>query len=292
MHRFILSICRRGLGRCSVSHVNYQVYSAGQGPVVLLIHGYGETAEMWFPLMEKWKSKYRMFAPDLRGFGETDIADTGYDKKTVATDLKTILDKNDITSAIVIGHDIGLMVAYAFAALYPQMTEKLVLMDAFLPGIGPGQEIYDSPDIWHFRFHGPYAEKLVEGKERIFLDSIWDGFAAHPERFTEVQRAHYTHLYARPGRMRAGWEYFKVMPQDAIDNQILVKTKLKMPVLSLGGEKSLGEVMAATVLEITDHPTSKIIPDCGHWMLEECPDQTIEALEEFLSRDASLAQSA
>jgi pimeloyl-ACP methyl ester carboxylesterase len=275
-----------------VGDVSYTVYSEGQGPAVVLLHGYAETAQMWFPLMEHWKSKYRVIAPDLRGIGETSIAAGGYDKKSVAVDIKAILDYEDVTRAVIIGHDIGLMVAYAFAAQFPQMTERLVLMDAFLPGIGPGNEIYNSPSIWHFRFNGPYAEKLVAGRERVFFDSLWDGFAAHPERFDETLRDRYAALYVRPGRMRAGWEYFKAMPQDAKDNARFLKTKLKMPVLGIGGEKSLGQAMELTVREIAEKPFSKVIPDCGHWMMEECGARTIEALEEFLNQGARGAVAA
>jgi pimeloyl-ACP methyl ester carboxylesterase len=265
-----------------IGEVRYNFYSAGKGPALVLIHGYAETAQMWFPLMEKWKTKYTIIAPDLKGIGNSAIGKSGYDKKTVATEIKMILDRIKIKKAAIVGHDIGLMVAYAFAAQYPQMTKKLVVMDAFLPGIGPGVEIYNSPDIWHFRYHGPYAEKLVKGRERIFFDSLWVGFSAHPERFKEEQKILYTKSYSRPGRMRAGWEYFKAMPQDASDNKRFNMTKLKMPVLVMGGEKSLGQAMVDTGKLIADKPYSKIIPDCGHWMMEECEAQTIEILEKFL----------
>ncbi len=278
--------------KVEVEKLKYNVYRAGTGSTVLLLHGYAEAAQMWFPLMERWKTRYTIIAPDLKGIGESSIGGAGYDKKTVAVEIKGILDHYGVKSAIVIGHDIGLMVAYAFAAQFPQMTTRLVLMDAFLPGIGPGNDIYNDPSIWHFRFNGPYAETLVKGRERIFFDSLWNGFAARPEKFQDAQRDFYTSLYARPGRMRAGWEYFRAMPQDAKDNAALMAKKLKMPVLSMGGEKSLGKAMATTVKEISENPSSQIISNCGHWMMEECQAETVAALEAFISTDARSSPGA
>jgi pimeloyl-ACP methyl ester carboxylesterase len=174
------------------------------------------------------------------------------------------------------------MVAYAFAAKYPESTEKLVIMDAFIPGVGPGDQIYNSPDIWHFRFHGPYAEKLVKGRERIYFDSLWDGFAAHPPVIPEEQKVYYTQQYARSGRMRAGSAWFEAFPQDAKDNKILSQTKLTMPLLSIGGEKANGAALAETAKVISDKPSIVIVKDCGHWMIEECQKETLKALTNFL----------
>ncbi len=144
-----------------------------------------------------------------------------------------------------VGHDIGLMVAYAYAAQFPAETEKLVVMDAFLPGVGQWEAIYNNPGFWHFRFNGPTPEALVRGRERTYFEHYWNNFAADKKRsIPEADRKAYTAAYARPGRMRAGWAYFVSFQQAAKDFAQLAQTRLTMPVLSIGGEKSLGEALA------------------------------------------------
>jgi pimeloyl-ACP methyl ester carboxylesterase len=193
-----------------------------------------------------------------------------------------LLDHYKITKARVVGHDIGLMVAYALAAKYPQYVEKLAVMDAFIPGIGPGNDIYNSPNIWHFRFNGSYPEQLVEGRERLFFDSLWEGFSAVHGVISELKKQYYVAQYSRPGRMRAGFAYFKAMPQDAADNKQLSQQKLQMPVLALGGEKSMGQALIATMQLVAQSVQGIVVKDCGHWMLEERPDETIKSLALFL----------
>jgi pimeloyl-ACP methyl ester carboxylesterase len=266
----------------NVNGISYNVYVGGSGPSILLLHGYTQTAAMWFRLMDRWKLKFKIIAPDLKGIGGSSIIDTGYEKKIIAQEIKAVLDQLGVNSVSIFGHDIGLMVAYAFAAQFPETTERLTLMDAFLPGIATGDEIYNSSSIWHFRFYGKYAEKLVSGRERILFDSLWDGFAAYPNRFTELERRYYTEQYSRPNRMSAGFEYFKAMPKDAQDNRVFAKSKLTMPVLSIGGEKSLAQATEAAVKAIAENSTSASISCCGHWLMEECPEQTIRVMESFL----------
>jgi pimeloyl-ACP methyl ester carboxylesterase len=262
--------------------VKLNVYKGGTGEPLLLIHGYAQSALMWSPLMTRLKNKFTIIVPDIRGAGLSEAPATGYDKVTMAGDIKKLLEHYNISKARVVGHDIGLMVAYAFAAKYPEMVEKLVVMDAFIPGVGSGDAIYNSPDIWHFRFHGMYPEQLVQGRERIFFDSLWDGFSAHPGSFPEAAKVQYVSEYSRPGRMAAGWNYFKSMPQDSLDNKELSKTKLQMPVLAMGGEKSLGQTLVDSVKTAAVSVQGKVVVDCGHWMLEECPAETMATLESFL----------
>lgn len=269
-----------------VVHVNgvaFNVYRGGRGEPLLLLHGFGQSALMWTPVMKDLKDKYTIIAPDLRGAGLSDAPTDGYEKVTMATDMKKILEHYNISKARVVGHDIGLMVAYAFAAKYPESTEKLVVMDAFVPGVGPGDAIYNSPDIWHFRFNGPYAEALTKGRERVLLDGVWEVFAAKPHSISEADKKYYTAQYARPGRIRAAFGWFKAMPQDAKDNKELSKKKLTMPVLALGGEKSLGQALFDTMKEAAVSPQGHIVQGCGHWMLEECYGETIKTLDQFLS---------
>jgi len=262
--------------------VTINVYKGGTGEPLLLIHGYTQSALMWSPVMNRLKDKFTIIVPDLRGAGLSDAPENGYDKVTMAGDMKQLLDYYHIAKARVVGHDIGLMVAYALAAKYPDYVEKLAVMDAFIPGIGPGIDIYNSPKLWHFRFNGPYPEQLVKGREMLFFDALWEGFAVNPHALSEEVKKFYVSQYSRPGRMRAGFAYFMAMPQDFIDNKELSKTRLQMPVLALGGEMSMGQSLGATMNIVAQSVQLVLINKCGHWMLEERPNETIDALIEFL----------
>ena len=181
------------------------------------------------------------------------------------------------------GHDIGLMVAYAYAALFPTEVEKLVVMDAFLPGVGEWEAVYNNPANWHFRFNGPTPEALVHGRERIYFEHYWNDFAADKTRsLSEADREAYTAAYARPGRMRAGWAYFIAFPQTAKDFAQLSKTTLMMPVLVIGGEKALGEVLGQQMKLAASDVTVVVLKNTGHWVLEERPKETTDALLRFL----------
>jgi pimeloyl-ACP methyl ester carboxylesterase len=188
-----------------------------------------------------------------------------------------------IEKARVVGHDIGLMVAYAYAAQFPDETEKLALMDAFLPGVEGWEPIYDSPNVWHFRFNGEYPEKLVQGRERTYFEYFWNVLAAErAHSIPEAERKAYTAAYARPGRMRAAWAYFVSWPQLARDFAPLAKKKLTMPVLSIGGDKSLGKELGAQAKLVADDVQVIVLKDTGHWILEERPKETTDALLNFL----------
>lgn len=275
----------------NIDGINFNVYKGGQGEPLLLIHGYAQSSLMWLKAMEHYKDRFTIIVPDIRGAGLTDAPPVGYDKVTMATDMKKILDHYHIKSAKVVGHDIGLMVAYTLAAKFPEKVERLAVMDAFLPGIGPGDAIYNDPKIWHFRFSGPYAEQLVQGRERIYFDSLWDGFSARKGSFPEESKAHYLSEYSRPERMKAGFAFFQAFPQDAINNKAFMKNKLKMPVLSIGGEKSLGKGLSDTMKIAAKKVSTVIVQNCGHWMLEECPQETLNALDKFLVPQSNLKQA-
>ena len=209
----------------------------GTGPAVVLLHGYGETGDMWVPLAKDLARDHTVVVPDLRGMGLSAIPPGGYDKKTQARDIAGVLDALKIDRAALVAHDIGNMVGYAFAASYRQRVTRFVLIDAPLPGVGPWEDILKNPLLWHFRFGGPDMERLVKDRERIYLDRFWNEFSATPARFSEAARRHYSRLYARPGAMRAGFAQFAAFDQDAIDNKVFVtEGKLAVPVLALGGE--------------------------------------------------------
>jgi pimeloyl-ACP methyl ester carboxylesterase len=256
----------------------------GKGPAVVLLHGYGETGDMWAPLAAALVRDHTVVVPDLRGMGLSSHPAGGYDKKTEAGDVAAVLDALKIAKADLVTHDIGNMVGYAFAAQYPDRVTKFVLMDAPLPGIGPWDQITRSHALWHFSFWGPDAERLVAGRERIYLDRFWNEFSADPKKFSEASREHYAKLYAKPGAMHAGFEQFKAFDQDALDNQALAaKGKLTMPVLAIGGEKSFGPTMAVVMRAVATNVQELTIPNSGHWLMEEQPKATVVAVVAFLA---------
>ncbi|WP_112664450.1 alpha/beta fold hydrolase [Microvirga flavescens] len=258
----------------------------GQGPAVLLLHGYGETGDMWAPLAADLARDHIVIAPDLRGMGLSSRPETGYDKKTQGQDMAGVLDALKIDKVDLVTHDIGNMVGYAFAALHPERVTRFVIMDAPLPGIGPWDEIVRNRALWHFSFQGPDAERLVAGRERIYLDRFWNEFSANPKSFSEASREHYARLYAQPGAMHAGFNQFAAFDQDAADNRAFVaQGKLTMPVLAVGGEKSFGPTMAVVMGAAATDVTELVIPNSGHWLMEEQPAATVSAVRAFLDRN-------
>ncbi len=256
----------------------------GSGPAVLMLHGYGETGDMWEPLAAEMVKDHTVIVPDLRGMGLSSHPDGGYDKKTQAADMEGVLKALDVAKVDLVTHDIGNMVGFAFAAEHPDQVTKFVLIDAPVPGVGPWEEILKNPLLWHFRFGGPDMERLVAGRERIYLDRFWNEFSADPSRFDEASRQHYAALYALPGAMHSGFAQFAAFDQDAIDNKAFLAAngKLKMPVLAIGGEKSFGPQMAVVMRFAADNVTEGVIADSGHWIMEENPDATVKAVTDFL----------
>ena len=239
---------------------------------------------MWRPIIPLLAEKFTVIAPDLPGIGDSEIPADGLDMKTAAIRIHALAKSLGIEKARVVGHDIGLMVAYAYAAQFPAETEKLVVMDAFLPGVAGWEAVYNDPNIWHFRFNGPTPEALVRGRERTYFDYFWNDFAADKTHsLPEADRVAYTAAYARPGRMRAGWAYFVSFQQAAIDFAELSHTKLTMPVLAIGGEKANGAVLGEQMKIVATNATEIVLKDTGHWVLEERPKETTDALLKFLS---------
>jgi len=266
-----------------VAGVKLHYLTAGHGAPLLLLHGYAETSLMWRPLMPSLAERFTVIAPDLPGIGDSAIPADGLDMKQAAVRIHALMSSLGFQRAVVVGHDIGLMVAYAYAAMYPAETTKLVVMDAFLPGVAGWEAVYNNPGIWHFRFNGPTPELLVRGRERIYFDYFWNDFAADKSRsIPEADRKAYAAAYARPGRMKAGWAYFVSFNQAAKDFAELARTPLTMPVLAIGGEKSLGEVLGAQMKSVARDVTVIVLKNTGHWILEENPRETTDALTKFL----------
>ena len=257
--------------------------TAGKGPAVILLHGYTQTSRMWRPIIPQLAERFTVIAPDLPGIGDSSIPADGLDMKTSAARIHALARSLGIQKARVVGHDIGLMVAYAYAAQFPGETEKLVEMDAFLPGVEGWETVYNNPGIWHFRFNGPTPEALVQGRERTYFEHFWNDFAADRARsIPEADRQAYAAAYSRPGRMRAGWAYFVSFQKAAADFAQLSKTKLTMPVLVVGGEKANGELLGKQLRLVAADVTVVVLKDTGHWVLEERPKETTDALVKFL----------
>jgi pimeloyl-ACP methyl ester carboxylesterase len=259
---------------------------AGQGPAVVLLHGFGDTGDMWAPLAAVLVKDHTVIVPDLRGMGLSGHPDIGYTKKNQALDIAGVMDALKVEKADLVTHDIGNMVGYALAGQFPARITKWVVIDAPLPGIGPWDEILKSPMLWHFNFRGPDMERLVKGRERIYLDRFYNELSDDPKTITEATRRHYAALYARPHAMHDAFEQFAAFNQDAKDNQAMLAAggKLPMPVLALGGDKSFGTEQADVLRFAASNVTGGIIPHSGHWIMDENPDATIKFVTDFLAQ--------
>jgi len=258
----------------------------GQGPAVVLLHGFGDTGDMWAPLAAVLVKDHTVIVPDLRGMGLSAHPDSGYTKKNQALDIAGVMDALQVKKADLVTHDIGNMVGYALAAQFPQRITRWAVIDAPLPGIGNWETILRSPLLWHFNFRGPDEERLVQGRERIYLDRFYNELSADPNNIDTETRDHYAALYAKPHAMHDAFEQFGAFSQDATDNQALLAQggKLTMPVLGIGGEKSFGTGMADELRFVADHVGSGIVPHSGHWIMEENPQATVKIVTEFLAK--------
>jgi len=274
--------------RASVDSVNIHYLKAGTGSKTLvLIHGFGDTSHMWIPLFDDFAKDYTIIAPDMRGLGDSSKPAAGYDKKTLAVDIHDLVKSLGYQKINLVGHDIGLMVAYAYAAQYPDEVEKLVLLEAPLPGIEDvWQKVFTDPALWHFHFvNSPVALELVKGRERIFLEHFWQTLSPHPETFSEEDRQLYAKAYAQEGAMHAAFEMFKAFnTQDAVDNRKFAATKLTMPVLTIEGDKAMGGALEIQAKAVASNVTSLMLTDTGHWLMEQRPTETKAALKKFLDQ--------
>ena len=268
-----------------VNGVKLHYLIAGKGEPVVLLHGYAQTSHMWRPLIAELAKTNTVIAPDLRGFGQSSRPPAGYGKKTMAQDVHALTASLGYKRVRIVGHDIGLMVAYAYAAQYPAEVERIALMDAFLPGVGDWTKVWLLRDLWHFHFYGETPLKLVAGRERIYLDHFWNDFAAdRAKSVSERDRRIYAKAYAQPGAMAAGFEVFRAFEQDAKDFQELAKTKLPMPMLVLTGEKASGDFLIEQGRLVADNVEGVVVKDSGHWLMDEARDQVVPKLVTFLSR--------
>jgi pimeloyl-ACP methyl ester carboxylesterase len=267
-----------------VNGVRLHYLIGGKGSPVVLLHGYAETGHMWRPLMPQLAKRHTVIVPDLRGAGGSGKPESGYDKKNMAADIHELTKSLGCDRVSIVGHDIGLMVAYAYAAQFSQGTERVVLMDAFLPGVGNWKDVWLMRDLWHFHFYGKVPLALVKGRERTYFEHFWNDFAADPKHSVpEADRRIYAKAYAQPGGMRAGFEYFRNFEQDAQDFEQFGKTKLSMPVLVLTGEKASGNFLIEQAKLVASDVKGVVVPGSGHWLMEEAPQTVIPAIIEFLN---------
>jgi pimeloyl-ACP methyl ester carboxylesterase len=268
-----------------VNGVRLHYLVSGNGEPVILLHGYAQNSHMWRPLMVELSKSHKVVAPDLRGFGDSSKPTAGYDKKTMARDVHALATFLGFQRATIVGHDIGLMVAYAYAAQYPSQVDRIVLMDAFLPGVGDWKTVWLLRDLWHFHFYGETPLRLVNGRERIYFEHFWNDFAADPKHsVSEADRRFYARSYAQPGAMRAGFEIFRSFEQDAKDFAQFAETKLTMPMLVLTGEKASGEFLIEQARLVNTNVEGVVIKGKGHWLMDEAPQQVIPLLVAFLNK--------
>ncbi|NYE59456.1 pimeloyl-ACP methyl ester carboxylesterase [Duganella sp. 1224] len=263
--------------------VRLHYLTAGKGDPVILLHGYTESSHMWLPLIDQLSKNHLVIAPDLRGFGQSGLPQGPYTKSVMAQDVHALVTSLGIKSAKVVGHDIGLMVAYAYAAQYPKEVSKIALMDAFLPGIGNWKDVWLLRDLWHFHFYGETPLALVKGRERIYFEHFWNDFAADKTKsLSEADRKFYTAEYAQPGHMKAGFEVFRAFELDAVEFAAYAKTPLTMPMLVLTGEKASGEFLIQQARLVDSNVEGVVIKNSGHWLMEEATAQVVPKLVEFL----------
>ena len=268
-----------------VNGVRLHYLTAGEGDPVVLLHGYAQTSHMWLPLIAKLADKHMVIAPDLRGFGQSSAPDDGYTKAAMAQDIHALVKSLNYDRIRLVGHDIGLMVAYAYAAQYPEDIDRLVLMEAFLPGVGDWNSVFLLRDLWHFHFYGETPLALVTGRERIYLEHFWNDFAADAKKSVpENDREFYAKAYAQPGHMKAGMEVFRAFPKDAEDFAGFAKTKLQMPLLVLSGERAGGTFLIEQGKMVASNVDGVLVKGAGHWLMEEALDQMMAKLLEFLDR--------
>jgi pimeloyl-ACP methyl ester carboxylesterase len=258
----------------------------GQGPAVVLLHGFGDTGDMWEPLAAALVKDHTVIVPDLRGMGLSAHPDAGYSKKNQALDIVGVMDALKIERAALVTHDIGNMVGYALAVQFPKRITRWAVIDAPLPGVGHWDDIVRSPLLWHFNFRGPDVERLVQGRERIYLDRFYNELSADPKRIDEQTRQHYAELYAKPHAMHDAFEQFAAFTQDAADNKALLAAngKLAMPVLAIGAGNSFGSGMADELRFVASDVTGAIVPDSGHWIMEENPQATVQLVTGFITK--------
>lgn len=264
-----------------VNGINIHYVTGGKGGALVLIHGFGQNWYMWNRLLPELSKHFTVIMPDLRGLGESDKPAGGYDKKTMAADVHELVKQLGYAHAGVAGHDIGLMVAYAYAAQYPSEVTKLALMDALIPGIEPSWTDFSTKAWWWGFFSWSASGDLVKGREGQFLTNFWPVVGHVKNAFTKEESAEFIRAYSVPGSTTATFKWFAAFPQDAKDNLELSKQKLSMPVLAMGGDHHTGAFLADMARVVADNVTDGKVKDSGHWLVQEQTAQVQKTLLDF-----------
>lgn len=264
-----------------VNGINIHYVIGGTGEPLVLIHGFGQNWYMWNRLLPELSKHFTVIAPDLRGVGESDRPAGGYDKKNMAKDVHELVASLGYKSINLVGHDIGLMVAYAYAAQYGSEVKKVALLDALIPGVEPVWHQI-STTVWHFGFFArPIAGDLVAGKEREFLTDFWPQVGHVKDPFTKEETDEFVRAYATKGSTTGSFHWFGEFPQDVKDNQEFMKTKLKMPLLAMGGEYFSAPFLAAHSRLVAENVSEVKISGSGHWVVQEQTAQVLKGLMDF-----------
>lgn len=269
--------------------LHYVTAGSGEHTVVLL-HGFPQTWWQWHRVIPTLvEAGFRVIAPDYRGAGRSWRPLGGYDKRTMAEDIYRLLRQHLLIQApiVLVGHDIGLMVAYAYAQAHRDDVSHLVVMDAPLPGTAVFDRLRADPRVWHFAFHGArdVAEMLVTGRERQYLQAFFDARIFDPSAISDDDLDIYASAYAAPGAMRAGFELYRAFDRDGEDNRTALRQngRLTVPILAVGGSTSTsGPVVEEMMREVAHDVTGLRVPGTAHWIAEENPTAFMAALLEFL----------
>lgn len=271
-----------------VNGIRLHYVMAGSGDPLVLLHGWPQSWREWQHLIPILASRFTVIAPDMRGFGDSDKPTDGYDKRTVAQDIRLLVQHLGFRDIDLVGHDIGMMVAYEYASAYPAEVRRLVVMEAGLPGLGL-EALQDSaqfPQFWHFGFFNAsgVAETLIAGREKMFLSYFIRQLAYDTYAVSEDDLQEYAERMSAPGALRASFEHYRAFPIDARRNQAHALTRLPMPVLAIGGDHCMGDQVGQIMDSLADKVQTAVITHSGHWIPEEQPGQLATVLTEFLNR--------
>jgi pimeloyl-ACP methyl ester carboxylesterase len=258
---------------------------AGSGPPLVLLHGWPQTWYEWRHIVPALAPHYTLVMPDLRGLGDSSRPADGYNKKTVANDVwRLVHDQLGYERFYLVGHDWGGPTAFALAAAHPDAVRRLAILDVVIPG--DGGDFSQSGRRWHHAFHmtPDLPEALVQGRERLYIGWFYRTFGYRPDAICEADIDEYARTYAQPGAMRAGFAFYRNLPQDAADNAaILAQFKLPMPVLGVGGAngRGRGAEVGESLRRVATDVRAEIFAECGHWIPEEQPARLATALRAF-----------
>src|SRR5258705_4586561 len=268
----------------TVNGIKIHYVTGGKGEPLLLIHGFGQNWFMWARIMPALSKRFTIIAPDLPGVGESGKLKNGYDKKTLAKDIHELIKKLGYTNINLAGHDIGLMVAYAYAAQFGSEVKKVALLDALIPGVEPvWSELYNK--LWWFGFFArPVAGELVKGQADIFLRDFWPIVGYVKNSFTNQETNEFIRAYSTPGSTTGSFHWFGAFPEDAKDNLEFMKHKLEMPLLAMGAEYSAASYFGDHCRLVANNVTEVKIQGAGHWIVQEKTDQVLKGLEDFFEK--------